>query len=255
MSGAPWSATVLTIFPEMFPGPLGHSLAGRGLGEGRWTLDAIDLRDFATDRHRSVDDEPFGGGAGMVMRPDVVARALDAVHPADDERPAVYLTPRGVPLTQARVQELAAGPGVVVLCGRFEGVDQRVIEARRLEEVSLGDVVLSGGEPAAICLLDACVRLLPGVVGREASVREESFEGGLLEYPHYTRPQLFEERPVPAVLLSGHHARVRAWRTAQAEEITRRRRPDLWARRPAMAGRASDTAAPERPFDLSGEQR
>jgi tRNA (guanine37-N1)-methyltransferase len=225
----------------MFPGPLGHSLAGRALQEGRWRLDAIGLRAFATDRHRTVDDVPFGGGAGMVMRPDVVARALDAARATGPERPAVYLTPRGHRLSQRRVEELAEGPGVVILCGRFEGVDQRVIEARGLEELSLGDIVLSGGEPAAIALIDACVRLLPGVVGAPASLSEESFARDLLEYPHYTRPQVWEGRAVPEVLLSGHHARIRAWRKEQAERITRCRRPDLWARH--LAGAASDHEA------------
>lgn len=225
-----WSATVLTIFPEMFPGPLGHSLAGRALQSGVWSLDAVDLRDFATDRHRSVDDLPFGGGAGMVMRPDVVARAYDAVAAGGDPRLAIFLSARGRRLTQARVRELADGPGIVVLCGRFEGVDQRVIDARGFEELSIGDFVLSGGEPAAIALIDACVRLLPGVVGAEASLEEESFQGGLLEYPHYTRPQVWEGRAVPEVLLSGHHERVRAWRRQEAERVTRERRPDLLGR-------------------------
>ena len=238
MTGPAWRASVLTLFPEVFPGPLAVSLAGRALAEGRWALDAVALRDFALDRHRRVDDEPFGGGAGMVMRPDVVARALDAVRPAGDGRPALYLTPRGIPVDQARIRALADGPGVVILCGRFEGVDQRVVEARDLEEVSVGDFVLSGGEPAALCVIDACVRLLPGVVGREASVAEESFEGGLLEYPHYTRPQVFEGRAVPDVLLSGHHERVRAWRREQAVAATRVRRPDLWARYQTQAARA-----------------
>jgi tRNA (guanine37-N1)-methyltransferase len=232
----------------MFPGPLGHSLAGRALLEGRWRLEPVGLRDFATDRHRTVDDVPFGGGAGMVMRPDVVARALDAVMAKGPERRAVFLTPRGRPLTQRRVEELAGGPGVVVLCGRFEGVDQRVVEARGLEELCLGEIVLAGGEPAAIALLDACVRLLPGVVGAPASLDEESFAGDLLEYPHYTRPQVWEGRAVPAVLLSGHHAQIRAWRRQQAERITRCRRPDLWARRlagaeakpEALAGRGTE---------------
>jgi tRNA (guanine37-N1)-methyltransferase len=222
----------------MFPGPLGHSLAGRALEEGRWRLDAINLREFATDRHRTVDDVPFGGGAGMVMRPDVVARAIDAARTGGPERPALYLTPRGRRLTQRRVEALAAGPGVVILCGRFEGVDQRVIEARGLEEQSLGDIVLAGGEPAAIALLDACVRLLPGVVGAAESLSEESFAGDLLEYPHYTRPQVWEGRAVPEVLVSGHHARIRAWRREQAERITRCRRPDLWARH--LEGTTSD---------------
>lgn len=218
-------ASVLTIFPEMLPGPLGHSLAGRALREGRWSLEAVDLRGFALDRHGSVDDAPFGGGAGMVMRPDVIARALDSVA---DGRPALYMSARGRPLTQARVRELAAGPGLILLCGRFEGVDQRVLEAREIEEVTVGDVVLSGGEPAAILLLDACVRLLPGVVGRPDSLTEESFTEGLLEYPQFTRPSVFEGRPVPPVLISGHHARVRAWRRTEAEATTRARRPDLW---------------------------
>lgn len=238
----PWAATVLTLFPEMFPGPLGHSLAGRALAQRRWKLETLALRDFATDRHRTVDDLPFGGGAGMVLRPDVIARALDAAAGQPPPRPAICLTPRGRPLTQARVRALAEGPGVVLLCGRFEGIDQRVIEARELEELSLGDIVLSGGEPAAIALLDACVRLLPGVVGEPASLAEESFADGLLEYPHYTRPQEWEGRPVPEVLLSGHHARIKAWRRHQAEQVTRARRPDLWARHVAQR----EGAPPER---------
>jgi tRNA (guanine37-N1)-methyltransferase len=226
-----WTATVLTIFPSMFPGPLGASLAGRALDAGLWKLTAMDIRDFATDRHHSVDDTPFGGGAGMVMRPDVVDAALGAaLERAPEGAPAIYLTPRGRLLDQARVRALAATPGVVLLCGRFEGVDQRVIEARQLEEVSLGDFVLSGGEPAAMTLIDACVRLLPGVVGAEESLDEESFEAGLLEYPQYTRPQEWCGRPVPEILLSGHHANVRAWRRGEAERITRERRPDLWVR-------------------------
>jgi tRNA (guanine37-N1)-methyltransferase len=222
-----WTATVLTIFPTMFPGPLGTSLAGRALDAGLWALHPVDIREFATDRH----DTPFGGGAGMVMRPDVVDAALDAaLATAAPGSAAIYLTPRGRLLDQARVRDLAAGPGVVLLCGRFEGVDQRVVEARGLQEVSLGDFVLSGGEPAAITLIDACVRLLPGVVGAEASLAEESFEAGLLEYPHYTRPQSWCGRAVPEVLLSGHHANIAAWRRAEAEKITAERRPDLWAR-------------------------
>jgi len=230
-----WTATVLTIFPSMFPGPLGTSLAGRALESGLWALRTIDIRDFATDRHQTVDDAPFGGGAGMVMRPDVVDAALDgALKAASPGTPAIYLTPRGRLLEQRRVRELAAAPGVIVLCGRFEGVDQRVIEARQLEEISLGDFVLSGGEPAAITLLDACIRLLPGVVGAEESLAEESFEAGLLEYPHYTRPQSWCGRAVPEVLLSGHHANVAAWRRAEAEKITAERRPDLWARYSAV---------------------
>lgn len=224
---AAWRATVLTIFPEMFPGPLGLSLAGRGLSEGIWALDAVDIRGYATDRHRSVDDSPFGGGAGMVMRPDVIDAALDG---AGGVGPLIYLTPRGRPLDQPLVRALAAEPGVRVLCGRFEGVDQRVLEAREAVEVSVGDFVLSGGEPAALVMLDAVVRLLPGIIGATESLTEESFEGGLLEYPHYTRPQIWQGRAVPEVLLSGHHEKIRAWRRRQAEEITRRRRPDLWDR-------------------------
>lgn len=223
-----WTATVLTLFPEMFPGPLGLSLAGRALETGVWRLAAVDIRDFAADRHRSVDDTPSGGGPGMVMRADVMAAAIDAVHPAGDPRPLIYLSPRGRPLRQARVRELAAGPGVALICGRFEGLDQRVIEARAIEEVSLGDFVLSGGEPAAIALIDAVVRLLPGVMGKDASGTEESFENGLLEYPHYTRPQTFEGREIPPVLTSGDHKKVEAWRRAEAEKTTRERRPDLW---------------------------
>ncbi|MBV9655395.1 MAG: tRNA (guanosine(37)-N1)-methyltransferase TrmD [Acetobacteraceae bacterium] len=221
-----WRATVLSLFPDMFPGPLGLSLAGRALAAGRWSLDARDIRAFASDRHRSVDDTPFGGGAGMVLRPDVVDAALDA---AADGRPLVYLTPRGAPLTQAQVRRYVVGPGIVLLCGRYEGVDQRVIEARGLQEVSIGDYVLSGGELAAMVLLDAAVRLLPGVMGAAESAEEESFAGGLLEYPHYTRPAAWRGRPVPDVLLSGDHGAVGAWRKGEAERITRERRPDLWA--------------------------
>jgi tRNA (guanine37-N1)-methyltransferase len=220
-----WTATVLTLFPEMFPGPLGHSLAGKALADGLWRLDTVDIRDFASDKHRTVDDAPFGGGPGMVMRPDVVDRAI-AETPSVG--PLLFLTPRGRPLHQARVQELAAGPGLRLLCGRFEGVDQRIIEARDIEEVSLGDFVLSGGEPAAIALIDACVRLLPGVVGEAETLIEESFAAGLLEYPHYTRPQEWQGRAVPPVLLSGHHEEIRRWRLAEAERATRERRADLW---------------------------
>jgi tRNA (guanine37-N1)-methyltransferase len=223
-----WTARVLTLFPEMFPGPLGLSLAGRALAEGVWALETVDIRAFARDKHASVDDAPFGGGAGMVMRPDVVDAAIEAT--ADEALPLVYLTPRGHVLDQARVRSLAAGRGVTLLCGRYEGLDERVLEARRIEELSLGDFVLSGGEPAALALLDACVRLLPGVVGAEASLAEESFERDLLEYPQYTRPPEWKGRTVPEVLLSGHHERIRAWRLAEAERITRERRPDLWAR-------------------------
>ncbi len=234
-----WTAQVLTLFPEMFPGPLGQSLAGRALGEGRWRLATLDIRAFASDRHKTVDDAPFGGGPGMVMRPDVVDAAIGAARAAVPDLPVIYLTPRGVPLTQARVRELARGPGVAILCGRFEGVDQRVIEARGLEELSLGDFVLSGGEPAAVALIDACVRLIPGVVGEDASLVEESFADGLLEYPHYTRPQIWHGRAVPEVLLSGNHQKIRAWRLAEAEQITRERRPDLWARYRATRGLGS----------------
>ena len=229
MSPLPWHAGVLTLFPEMFPGPLGLSLAGRALQRGLWRLDAVNIRDFTDDRHQTVDDTPFGGGAGMVMRPDIVARALDTTAPEGDSRPRLFLTPRGRPLSQARVQALAEGPGVVLLCGRYEGVDQRVVEARGLEEVSLGDFVLSGGEIAALALLDACVRLLPQVVGAPASLAEESFSDGLLEYPQYTRPQVWEGRPVPDVLLTGHHGRIKAWRQAESLAVTKARRPDLLA--------------------------
>ncbi len=222
-----FAATVLTLYPEMFPGPLGLSLAGRALGEGRWSLDAVNIRDFATDKHRSVDDTPAGGGAGMVLRADVVARAID--HVADD-RPVLAMTPRGAPLTQARVRSLAAGPGAVILCGRFEGFDERLFEARAIEEVAIGDYVLSGGEMGALVLLDACVRLLPGVMGAASSGDEESFEGGLLEYPHYTRPYEWEGRTIPEVLRSGDHAKIAAWRKQRAEDDTRLRRPDLWER-------------------------
>jgi tRNA (guanine37-N1)-methyltransferase len=222
-------ASVLTLYPEMFPGALGLSLAGRALERGDWLLEAIQIRDFATDRHRTVDDTPAGGGAGMVMRADILARAIDATSPQDDPRPRLLMSPRGKPLTQARVRELAAGPGAVILCGRFEGVDQRVIDMRALEEVSIGDYILSGGEPAALVLLDAVVRLLPGVMGNEASGEDESFEGGLLEHPHYTRPQEFEGRSIPDVLTSGNHAKVAAWRRAEAERLTAERRPDLFA--------------------------
>ncbi|MGK7868289.1 tRNA (guanosine(37)-N1)-methyltransferase TrmD [Falsiroseomonas sp. E2-1-a20] len=224
-----WQATILTLFPEMFPGPLGLSLAGKALREQRWAVDAMDIRGFATDRYRTVDDTPFGGGAGMVMRPDVLDAACAAAQARNPGAPLVYLTPRGRLLDQALVRELSTGPGVVLLCGRYEGVDQRVIEARGMLEVSAGDFVLSGGEPAALLLLDACVRLLPGVMGGVASGAEESHGAeGLLEYPHYTRPAEWQARRVPDVLLSGHHAEVARWRRAEAEAATRMRRPDLW---------------------------
>jgi tRNA (guanine37-N1)-methyltransferase len=225
-----WRATVLTLFPEMFPGPFGVSLAGRALASGLWALEARDIRDQATDRHRSVDDTPAGGGPGMVLRADVLAAAIDAVE-AGADRPRLLMSPRGRPLTQPRVLELATGPGPLIVCGRFEGVDQRVIEARQLEEVSIGDYVLSGGEIAAMALIDACVRLLPGVMGKAESGADESFSDGLLEYPQYTRPQGFEGRPIPEILLSGDHAKVAAWRKAEAEALTQARRPDLWAAR------------------------
>ncbi|SEM44801.1 tRNA (Guanine37-N(1)-) methyltransferase [Sphingomonas gellani] len=222
-----FAATVLTLYPEMFPGPLGASIAGRALREGRWACRTVQIRDFATDKHRSVDDTPAGGGAGMVLRPDVVAAALDSVA---EPHPVIALTPRGRPLDQERVRELAAGGGVTLLCGRFEGFDQRLFEARAVEEVSIGDYILSGGEMGALVLLDACIRLLPGVMGAPSSGVEESFESGLLEYPHYTRPVTWEGRTIPEVLRSGDHARIAAWRHAQAETDTRLRRPDLWER-------------------------
>jgi len=223
-----WRATVLTLFPEMFPGPLGVSLAGRALASGVWSLEARDIRHAATDKHRSVDDTPAGGGPGMVLRADGLAAAIDAAEIAP-ERPRLLMSPRGTPLTQKRVMELAAGPGPLIVCGRFEGIDQRVIEARGIEEVSIGDYVLSGGEIAALALIDACVRLLPGVMGKLSSGTDESFSDGLLEYPQYTRPQEFEGRTIPDVLVSGDHARVEAWRRAEAEALTLARRPDLWA--------------------------
>ncbi len=226
----PWRATILTLFPEMFPGPLGVSLAGKALASGLWELEARDIRNSATDKHRSVDDTPAGGGPGMVLRPDILAAAIDAANVAPD-RPRLLMSPRGRPLTQARVAELATGPGPLIVCGRFEGIDQRVIDARSLEEVSIGDYVLSGGEIAAMALVDACVRLLPGVMGKEASGAEESFSEGLLEYPQYTRPQAFEGRTIPEILTSGDHAKVAAWRRAESEALTRARRPDLWGLR------------------------
>lgn len=233
-----WRATALTLFPGMFPGPLGESLAGRALKEGVWSLEAVDIRRFARDRHGTVDDAPFGGGAGMVLKPDVLSAAIEAVvaAPGMAEVPRILLSPRGAPFTQARARQLAAGPGVVLVCGRFEGVDERAIEANALEEISVGDFVLSGGEIPAMTVMDCCVRLLPGVMGAANSGDEESFEDGLLEYPHYTRPASWTgpdgiERRVPEILVSGHHGKVAEWRKRQREEITRRRRPDLWARR------------------------
>jgi tRNA (guanine37-N1)-methyltransferase len=222
-----WRANVLTIFPDVFPGPLGTSLAGKAMAAGAWSLDVADIRAFASDKHRSVDDTPAGGGPGMVMKADVLGRAIDAA--ATDQRPRLLLSPRGTPLTQLRVEALASGAGVVLICGRFEGIDERVIAGRSLEEVSIGDYVLSGGEIAAMVLIDACVRLLPGVMGAPASRAEESFTEGLLEYPQYTRPQLWEGLSIPEVLLSGDHGKIAAWRRAEAERLTRERRPDLWA--------------------------
>ena len=227
-----WRATVLTLFPEMFPGALGLSLAGKALSDGTWALETIDIRDFATDKHRSVDDTPAGGGAGMVMRADIAAAAIDAGSAkAAPGTPALYLSPRGTPLTQHRARELAQGPGVLLLCGRFEGVDQRVLDARDIEEISIGDYVLSGGELAAQVLIDACVRLLPGVAGNEVSLDDESFTSGLLEYPHYTRPREWEGRAIPDVLLSGDHEKIAKWRREQAEVLTKARRADLWEKR------------------------
>jgi tRNA (guanine37-N1)-methyltransferase len=224
-----WRATVLTIMPDFFPGPLGLSLAGKALSEEKWSLQTIDIRDFATNKHRSVDDTPAGGGAGMVMRADIAAAAIDAARlMMPPGAPAIYLSPRGAPLTEQRVRSLSAGDGVILLCGRFEGIDQRVLEAREIEEISIGDYVLSGGELAAMVLIDACVRLLPGVAGNEASLAEESFASGLLEYPHYTRPREWESRSIPEILLSGDHDKIAKWRREQAEAMTKSRRPDLW---------------------------
>ena len=235
-----WKASVLTLYPGMFPGPLGLSLAGSALKKGIWGLEVVDMRDFSRDKHRSVDDAPFGGGHGLVLQAPIVADALDSVQPdraspaakgdTEEARPVLYLSPRGRPLDQARVKALADGPGVILLCGRFEGVDQRVLDARGIEEVSIGDYVLSGGEPAAIVLMDAVIRLLPGVLGEPETLTEESFEDGLLEYPHYTRPDLWEGHPVPDVLRSGHHGKIAQWRQAERERITKERRPDLWRR-------------------------
>ena len=223
-------STILTLYPEMFPGPLGVSLAGRAREEGKWLLDTVQIRDFAADKHRTVDDTPAGGGAGMVLRADVLAAAIDYARARQPDCPVLAMTPRGKPLTQARVRELAAGPGVIILCGRFEGFDERIFAGRDVEEVSVGDIVLSGGEPAALMLLDACIRLLPGVMGAASSGAEESFEQGLLEYPHFTRPAEWEGRTIPEVLRSGDHAKIAAWRKSQSEIDTRLRRPDLWER-------------------------
>jgi tRNA (guanine37-N1)-methyltransferase len=245
-----WRAGVLTLYPEMFPGPLGLSLAGKALAERIWSLQIVNIRDFASDRHRTVDDTPAGGGPGMVMRADVLARAIDAACPPGDERPRLLMSPRGRPLDQARVRALAAGPGVLVVAGRFEGVDERVIEARQLEEISIGDYVLSGGELAAMVLLDAAVRLLPGVMGNAASSVSESFADGLLEYPQYTRPQDFEGRQIPEVLLSGDHARIARWRREQAERLTAARRPDLMERAAREADRRPEPAGIDKPDRL-----
>ncbi|SFV37634.1 tRNA (guanine37-N1)-methyltransferase [Devosia crocina] len=222
-----FSADIITLFPDLFPGPLGASVLGRGMADGLWTLKAHHLRDFATDRHRTVDDTPSGGGAGMVLKPDILGKAIDTIAPASDPRPRILMSPRGKPLTQRRAHELATGAGAVIVCGRFEGVDQRVIDARHLEEISIGDYVLAGGEVAAMVLLEAVVRLIPGVLGALDSRDEESFENGLLEYPHYTRPQNFEGREIPAILTSGDHARIARWRHEQSLALTKARRPDL----------------------------
>ena len=238
-----WQATILTLFPEMFPGPLGTSLAGRALADGLWSIEAHDIRAHGLGRHRNVDDTPFGGGAGMVMRADVMASAIAAHRDSDDPRPLIYLTPRGRLFTQQDAEAFAAGPGLMLICGRYEGLDQRVIETSGAEEISIGDYVLSGGEPAALVLLDACLRLIPGVMGGSESAEEESFAEGLLEYPHYTRPAEWEGRAVPPVLLSGDHAAIRAWRRAKAEEATRLRRPDLWAAH-LSRGQAGRTTPP-----------
>lgn len=238
-----FAATILTLYPEMFPGPLGLSLAGRALERGDWTCDTVQIRDFATDKHRTVDDTPSGGGAGMVLKPDVLASALDSVA---DERPVLAMTPRGRPITQPRIREIASGPGVTLICGRFEGFDERFFEARpQVEQVSLADIVLSGGEPAALAILDACIRLLPGVMGAASSGHEESFEDGLLEYPQYTRPQEWEGRTIPEVLRSGDHAKIAAWRKARSEHDTRLRRPDLWERRGGAPGQSASDAQHE----------
>lgn len=233
-----FKASILTLYPDMFPGTLGQALAGKALAADAWSLDVTQIRDFATDRHRSVDDTPAGGGAGMVLRPDILARAIDHVSPAGDQRPRLLMSPRGTPLTQEMVRDLAAGPGAIIVCGRFEGVDERVIEARQLTEVSIGDYVLSGGEVAAQVLLDAAIRLLPGVMGNAQSGQTESFETGLLEHPHYTRPAEWEGRAIPDVLTSGNHAKIEAWRREQAETLTKARRPDLWQ---AQAGKKPAT--------------
>ena len=240
-----FAATVLTLYPEMFPGPLGLSLAGRALEDGVWSLEAVQIRDFAKDKHHTVDDTPAGGGAGMVLKVDVLAAAVDHALGAHPDCPVLAMTPRGKPIGQERIRQLAAGPGVTLLCGRFEGFDERIFDGRAVEEVSLGDVVLSGGEPAALAILDACIRLLPGVMGAPSSGAEESFEEGLLEYPHYTRPQEWEGRTIPEVLRSGDHAKIAAWRKRRAEEDTRSRRPDLWERHRGARGQSASDAQRE----------
>ncbi|HKR93666.1 tRNA (guanosine(37)-N1)-methyltransferase TrmD [Novosphingobium sp.] len=237
-----FTAAVLTLYPEMFPGPLGLSLAGRALAEGKWSITPVHIRDFAADKHRTVDDTPAGGGAGMVLKVDVLAAAIDHARAINPDAPIIAMTPRGKPITQARVRELAAGPGVIILCGRFEGFDERIFEGRDVEEISVGDIVLSGGEPAALMLLDACIRLLPGVMGAPSSGTEESFEDGLLEYPHYTRPTEWEGRTIPEVLRSGDHAKIAAWRKQQANDDTRLRRPDLWERHRDVRGQPASGA-------------
>ncbi|MEZ5688935.1 MAG: tRNA (guanosine(37)-N1)-methyltransferase TrmD [Caenibius sp.] len=240
-----FAATILTLYPEMFPGPLGVSLAGRALEEGTWSCHPVQIRDFATDKHRTVDDTPAGGGAGMVLKVDVLARAVDEALAMQPDCPVLAMTPRGKPITQARIRELAAGPGVTILCGRFEGFDERIFEGRPVEQVSVGDIVLSGGEPAALMLLDACIRLLPGVMGATDSGHEESFEEGLLEYPHYTRPVEWEGRTIPEVLRSGDHAKIAAWRKQRSEDDTRLRRPDLWERHRGVRDQSASGARHE----------
>ena len=240
-----FTAQILTLYPEMFPGPLGVSLAGRALSEGKWACDPIHIRDFASDRHRTVDDTPAGGGAGMVLRADILGQAVDHALARRPDLPVLAMTPRGAPITQARVRDLAAGPGATILCGRFEGFDERIFDARPIEQISMGDIILSGGEMAALLLLDACVRLLPGVMGAASSGVEESFETGLLEYPHYTRPVEWEGRTIPQLLRSGDHAKIAAWRKAKAEEITRSRRPDLWERHRGVPDRSPSGARRE----------
>ena len=236
---SPWTVQILTMFPSMFPGPLGYSLAGAALKKGLWSLKAVDIHDFARDKQGAVDDAPYGGGPGMVMRPDVAAAAIDwALDAEGGELARICLTPRGEPITQDRVKRWVSGPGILVLCGRFEGIDQRVIEARGLQEVSVGDFVMSSGEPAAIALTDACIRLCPGVIGNPDGTTEESFEQGLLEYPHYTRPQFWQGKAVPATLLSGNHEGIKNWRRREAERVTRARRPDLWQRYQSLKSRA-----------------